>query len=144
MKNIYEILAEHGLEIPQDKKEAFDNLVKENYKTVSEVSKITSARDALASQLQAAQDTLKGFEGVDVGELRNSIQKLNSDLSAQKNAYENQIADMEFDSALERALSSAGAKSIKAAKDVSLSKRAVSKWLTQNALLCSSNWGFNY
>ncbi len=27
MKNIYEILADYGLEIPQDKKEAFDNLV---------------------------------------------------------------------------------------------------------------------
>lgn len=43
MKNIYEILADCGLEVPQDKKEAFDNSVKENYKTVSEVSKITSA-----------------------------------------------------------------------------------------------------
>ena len=116
MKNIYEILADYGLEIPQDKKEAFDNSVKENYKTVSEVSKITSARDNLASQLQTAQDTLKGFEGVDVGELRNSIQKLNSDLAAQKTAYENQIAEMEFDSQLEKALTTAGAKSIKAAK----------------------------
>ena len=27
MKNIHEILADCGLEIPQDKKEAFDNLV---------------------------------------------------------------------------------------------------------------------
>ena len=27
MKNIHEILADYGLEIPQDKKEAFDNLV---------------------------------------------------------------------------------------------------------------------
>ena len=43
MKNIYEILTDCGLEVPQDKKEAFDNSVKENYKTVSEVSKITSA-----------------------------------------------------------------------------------------------------
>ena len=43
MKNIYEILADYGLEIPQDKKEAFDNSVKENYKTVTEVAKITSA-----------------------------------------------------------------------------------------------------
>ena len=43
MKNIYEILADCGLEVPQDKKEAFDNSVKENYKTVTEVAKITSA-----------------------------------------------------------------------------------------------------
>lgn len=43
MKNIYKILADCGLEVPQDKKEAFDNSAKENYKTVSEVSKITSA-----------------------------------------------------------------------------------------------------
>lgn len=28
MKNIYEILADCGLEVPQDKKEAFDNSVK--------------------------------------------------------------------------------------------------------------------
>ena len=43
MENIYEILADYGLEVPQDNKEAFDNSVKENYKTVTEVAKITSA-----------------------------------------------------------------------------------------------------
>ena len=36
MKNIYTILEEVGLTVPEDKKQSFDTAVHENYKTVSE------------------------------------------------------------------------------------------------------------
>ena len=36
MENIYEILKEYGLEVPADKKVAFDKAWKENYRTKSE------------------------------------------------------------------------------------------------------------
>ena len=49
MKNINEILKSYGVEIPSDKKEAFDKEVLENYKTVAEVegikNKLTKAEE---------------------------------------------------------------------------------------------------
>lgn len=36
MKDIYTILGEIGLTVPEEKKSAFDTAVRENYKTVSE------------------------------------------------------------------------------------------------------------
>ena len=55
MKNIYEILKSYGIEIPQDKKEAFDKEVLENYKTVKEV-------DTLRNKLEAAESDKKAIE----------------------------------------------------------------------------------
>lgn len=39
MKDIYTILGEIGLTVPEEKKTAFDTAVRENYKTVSEHDK---------------------------------------------------------------------------------------------------------
>ena len=55
MKNIYEILKSYGIEIPEDKKEAFDKEVLENYKTVKEV-------DTLRNKLEAAENDKKAIE----------------------------------------------------------------------------------
>ena len=42
MKNIYEILKEYGLEVPEDKKADFDKAWKENYRTISDYDKVVS------------------------------------------------------------------------------------------------------
>lgn len=36
MKNIFEIMKEYGLEIPEEKKKDFEKTLLENYKTVSD------------------------------------------------------------------------------------------------------------
>ena len=36
MKNIFEIMKEYGLEVPEDKKKDFEKSVLENYKTISD------------------------------------------------------------------------------------------------------------
>ena len=40
MKNIYEILKDYGLEIPEEKKADFDKSWKENYRTKNEYDKV--------------------------------------------------------------------------------------------------------
>ncbi|MCH5297859.1 MAG: phage scaffolding protein [Ruminococcus sp.] len=116
MKNIYEILTEIGVEIPEDKKSTFDEAMKANYKTVAEVEKITTARDNYKSQLETAQNVLKEFEGVDVKELQGKIETLNNDLQKKETEYQNKISDMEFNSVLDGAITKSGAKNAKAVK----------------------------
>lgn len=45
MENIHEILKEYELEVPADKKAAFDKAWKENYRTKSEYDNAVSQRD---------------------------------------------------------------------------------------------------
>lgn len=114
MKNITTLLSEVGIEIPEDKKTAFETAFKENYTTVTEVEKLTTARDNYKTQLETAQATLKEFEGVNVKELQGKIQALTSDLQSKQTEYEAKIADMEFNSVLSSAISKSGAKNSKA------------------------------
>lgn len=116
MKNLTTILTELGIEVPEEKKSELEKQLGENYKPVSEVEKVRTARDNYKAQLDTAQETLKGFEGVDVNELQGRISTLQNDLAAQKTAFEQQISDMEFNSMLEDAIGKAGARSVKAVK----------------------------
>lgn len=116
MKNIYTILSEIGIEIPEEKKTEFDKAVIANYKTIAEVEKITTARDNYKSQLETAQNTLKEFDGVDVKELQGKIEILNDNLKNKETEYQNKIAEIEFNSVLESAISKSGAKNAKAVK----------------------------
>lgn len=66
MKNIETILAEIGINVPEELKGNLNKAVSENYKTVSEFAKQVSRYDGISAQLQDAQETLKKFDGVDV------------------------------------------------------------------------------
>ncbi len=116
MKNIYEILKGYNLEIPEDKKSEFETALKANYITVNEVEKIKTARDNYKSQLDTATESLKEFKGVDVKDLQGKIITLNQQLETQKQTYEKQIADNEFDTLVNSILKDKGAKSTKATK----------------------------
>lgn len=116
MKNIHTLLSEIGIEIPENKKTEFDKAVAENYKTVAEVNKITAARDNYKEQFETAQTALKEFDGVDVKELNGKIKTLEETLSTKETEFQNKIADMEFSSILDSAISKSGAKNAKAVK----------------------------
>ena len=116
MKNIHALLKEIGIEIPEEKKADFDKALLENYKTVAEVEKITTARDNFKEQLETAKTQLKEFEGVDVKDLQGKIATLTSDLETKDKEYQNKIADMEFTSVIDSAISKSGAKNAKAVK----------------------------
>lgn len=116
MKNIQTLLSEIGIEIPEDKKKDFETAFNENYKTVSEVNKLREARDNYKEQLDTAKGQLKEFENVDVKDLQDKIKTLTSDLDTKDTEYQQKIADMEFNSVLDGAISKSGAKNSKAVK----------------------------
>jgi hypothetical protein len=66
MKNIYDILKDFGLEIPEEKKADFDKAVIENYKTVAEVdklkNKLTTAETDRDNFKKSLDDTTKAFD----------------------------------------------------------------------------------
>ena len=87
MKNIFEIMKEYGLEVPEDKKKDFEKAVLENYKTQTDYDNQTRKLDAANEAIKAndtamkdLQTQLDGFKDVDVTGLNKRI----SDLEEEK------------------------------------------------------------
>ena len=114
MKNIFEILKEYGLEVPEDKKKDFEKAVLENYKTVSDYEKQTEKVTSLTDQLNTAKEDIKKFEGVDPEALNNQIAALNQKLADKDTEYQNQIADRDFQDMLKSAIAKAKGRNAKA------------------------------
>lgn len=86
MKNYEEILTDAGIEIPADKKDTIKKAMGENYKTVEDYSKASSARDKYKKDLEDVQTKLDGFKDIDVDDLKNQIATLTTDLNNEKTA----------------------------------------------------------
>lgn len=120
MKNIYDILKSFGIEIPEDKKEAFDKEVLENYKTVNEVEtlrgKVTKAeteRDTIQSKydtdiaqrdtdLATLQTQLKdaGGDADKLATLQTNFDNLQTTYNKAKADYEKQLTEQAYDFAI--------------------------------------------
>lgn len=120
MKNIFEILSAQGIEVPEDKKAEVTKQIAENYKTIAEFDRVKNRleveRDNYKDSLETAQNTLNEFKGVDVKELNGKISQLTADLAQKDSDYQAKIADMEFNSVLNGAISASGARNATALK----------------------------
>lgn len=114
MKNIYEILSTLGIDVPEDRKEALNKELAENYKTVADYDKQAAKVTSLTEQLQTAKDGLKAFEGVDVNDLKGQIVKLQGDITTKETEYQTKLADMEFSGRLKQAITEAKGRNAKA------------------------------
>ena len=114
MKNIYEIMKEFGLELPDEKKADFDKAWKENYRTKSEYDNAVTKRDEYKASLDTVNEKLKEFDGVDVSEMKGQITKLQEDLKAKDTEYAEKEAARQFDDTLEKAITASGGRNAKA------------------------------
>lgn len=100
-------------------KEIVDKIMDENGSDLEKAkAKLEAERDNYKSQLETAQNALKEFEGVDIKDLQEKINTLNDDLKRKDTEYTQKIADMEFNSVLDGAINSSGAKNAKAVKSL--------------------------
>ena len=76
MKNIYEILKSFEITVPEDKKEDFDKVLNENYKTISEVIKIQGKLE----KAEGERDTYKNKYDTDIKQRDDDIKELQGKL----------------------------------------------------------------
>lgn len=120
MKNIYEILKSYGIEIPEDKKEAFDKEVLENYKTVKEVDTLRNKLETVEgdkkaieakynidiaqrdTDLATLQEKLKnaGADATKLSNLQTDFDTLQQTYNTAKADYEKQLAEQAYDFAI--------------------------------------------
>lgn len=139
MKNIIDILKGLGIEIPEDKAEDLTKQVAENYKTVAEfdkkIGKLTTELEAVRGQLQTAQDTLKGFEGVDVETMRTQLADWQRKAEAAEKDYADKLAARDFEDALKAALEGTKFSSLSARKSVTEQLRGMGLKLHEGTIL---------
>lgn len=120
MKNIYEILKSFEITVPEDKKEDFDKVLNENYKTVSEVGKIQGKlekaegerdtyktkydtdikqRDADIKELEAKLKDA-GTDSTKLSDLQKELSTLQETYNTEKSNYEKQLSQQAYEFAI--------------------------------------------
>lgn len=121
MKNIFEIMKEYGLEVPEEKRKDFEKMVLENYKTVTDYDNQTKKLETADATIKA-NDTaiselkkqLEGFKDVDVTALNQRITDLETEKENIKRDYDEKIADRDFNDILRESIASVKGKNAKA------------------------------
>jgi len=118
MKNIYTILSEVGIEIPEDKKAAFDKAVAENYKTIAEhekkVDRLSEDLSAMTTRAETAEQTLKGFEGKDFDAITRERDEWKTKHDNAVAEHQRQQDEREFSDLLSSAITEAKGRNAKA------------------------------
>lgn len=107
MKNIITILSELGITVPEDKTADLNKEVAANYKTIAEHNKV-------ADKLKAAEEALKGFEGIDPQELQSKLDEANQKLRDMEEKHQKEAEERDFNDLLAAAIKEAKGKNPKA------------------------------
>lgn len=102
-------------------KEVIDAILAENGRDIENAKKPYADYDAVKGQLETAQECLKAFEGVDVGQLQGKITELTGKLSDKDKEWQAKLDGMAFDGRIKDAITAAkgrNAKAISALLDV--------------------------
>lgn len=121
MKNIFEIMKEYGLEMPEDNKKDFEKAVLENYKTVTDydnqAKKLDAANDTIKANdtaMKDLQDKLDGFKDVDVSGLNQMIKNLQTEKENIQKDYDAKIADRDFNDLVKESIAAVNGRNAKA------------------------------
>lgn len=114
MKNIFEIMKEFGLEVPEDKKKDFEKTVLENYKTVSDYETQSEKLKTAEGKVTTLTESLDKFKDVNVEELNSTIATLKTDLANKDQELKDKIADRDFNDLLKDSIASAKGRNAKA------------------------------
>lgn len=99
----------------KDKQIKIGNLASGKYVDAEKFTKAEKDRDTFKSQLTDAQKALEGFKDVDVNDLKGQIATLQGTIKTNQTKYEQDLANRDFNDAVSKALSAAGAKNPKVA-----------------------------
>lgn len=102
MKDIYAILTGIGIEVPEDKKATLDKEWKENYRTIAEFEKVTAKRDEFKASLDAVEEKLKAFDGVDLEGYKTQVDTLTRQLDEEKTARAADESKRQLDATIDK------------------------------------------
>ena len=112
MKNIFEIMKEFGLEIPEDKTKEFEKQVLENYKTVSDYNVQSDKLKNSDEKVKTLTESLDKFKDIDVDKLNGDIEDLKKQLNDKDKELAEKLADRDFMDVLKDSIHAAKGKDV--------------------------------
>ena len=114
--SLFELLAKHGIEVPEEKKQGLETEFSESYREAQELMELNTGLEGVKGQLSQANEQIAGFKELDIEGVKQKAaeweQKYNQ--AAQDSARE--IEQLKFDFALDKELTKAQARNPKAVK----------------------------
>lgn len=114
--SLFELLAKHGIEVPEEKKQGLETEFSESYREAQEFKELNTELEGVKGQLSQANEQIAGFKELDIEGVKQKAaeweQKYNQ--AAEDSARE--IEQLKFDFALDRELTKAQARNPKAVK----------------------------
>ena len=114
--SLFELLAKHGIEVPEEKKQGLETDFSESYREAQELMELNTELEGVKGQLSQANEQIAGFKELDIEGVKQKAaeweQKYNQ--AAEDSARE--IEQLKFDFALDRELTKAQARNPKAVK----------------------------
>lgn len=95
-------------------KEIIDTIMEEHGRGIEAAKKPFADYDTIKSQLNTAQETIKGFEGQDIEGVRKAAKEWEDKYNQAIRDHEAKLSDMEFNSVLKDAIQSAKGRSVNA------------------------------
>ena len=121
MKNIFDIMKEFGIEVPEDHKKDFEKAVLENYKTMADydkqTEKLNKANDTIKASDAAMKDLqtkLDEYKDVDVSALNQRITDLETEKGNIESDYQKKLAERDFNDLIKDGIAAAHGKNVKA------------------------------
>ena len=112
MKNIIEILKSQNIELNEEQSKTIQEEVNANYKTIADYNKQKDKLDLANTQLKETKDAFdefkKGYEGVDIDELKGKVDTLTQQLADKDTDYQNKLGSLELKGKLKDALREKG------------------------------------
>lgn len=114
--SLFELLAKHGIEVPEEKKQGLETEFSESYRGAQEFKELNTELEGVKGQLSQANEQIAGFKELDIEGVKQKAaeweQKYNQ--AAEDSARE--IEQLKFDFALDKELTKAQARNPKAVK----------------------------
>lgn len=121
MKNIFDIMKEFGIEVPEDHKKDFEKAVLENYKTMADydkqTEKLNKANDTIKASdiaMKDLQTKLDEYKDVDVSALNQRITDLETEKGNIESDYQKKLAERDFNDLIKEGIAAAHGKNVKA------------------------------
>lgn len=110
MQKLIETLKSFGIEIPADKQADVKKALSEHYKNTAEhnkaISKLEADRDAWKEKAESAEETLKGFEGIDPAQVQTELATWKKKAEDAEKDRDAKLYERDFEDALKKELES--------------------------------------
>lgn len=121
MKNIFDLMKEFGIEVPEDHRKDFEKAVLENYKTVTDYDKQTDKLNKANETIKANDTAMKDlqtkldeYKDVDVSALNQRISDLETEKGNIESDYQKKMAERDFNDLIKESIAAAHGKNVKA------------------------------